>query len=105
MIRDLAIAYESLGDTNRSLDAISTALERHEFNATMIKTDPTFKSLHSNGRFRELMGPLKTLPAWCPMATEHRICLEPCRGDVSAEDESVFRRTLSAGSEQHPHRQ
>jgi tetratricopeptide (TPR) repeat protein len=56
---DLAIAYESLGDTNRTLDAISMALERREFNATLIKTDPTFESLRSNGRFRELMGRLK----------------------------------------------
>jgi hypothetical protein len=56
---DLAIAYESLGDTNRTLDAISLAVERREFNATLIKTDPTFESLRSDGRFRELMGRLK----------------------------------------------
>jgi hypothetical protein len=55
---DLAIGYESLGDTNRTLDAISMAVERREFNATLIKTDPT-SSLRSNGRFRELMGRLK----------------------------------------------
>jgi hypothetical protein len=35
------------------------ALERREFNATLINSDPTFESLHSNGRFRELMGRLK----------------------------------------------
>jgi tetratricopeptide (TPR) repeat protein len=56
---DLAIAYTSLGETDRALEAISDAIDRHEFNAVLFKTDPTFESLRGNPRFRQQMARLK----------------------------------------------
>jgi hypothetical protein len=51
--------YVGLGDTSRTLDALSVAIDRREFPVVTLKIDPTFDSLRSNPRFGQLVARLK----------------------------------------------
>lgn len=56
---DLAMAYAALGDTDHALNAISAAIDRREFGAVTLKTDPTFDGLRSDPRFQQQVARLK----------------------------------------------
>src|SRR5260370_35708745 len=52
---DLALAYAVLGRGEEAMRALQAAYEQHSMSMAMLRTEPSFTSLHGDARFRELL--------------------------------------------------